>query len=124
VRQFLAHAGIPSDRPDLLPKIRPHQVAAWRDHSKSQGLTNSSIRRKMTVLRSLFSYLQTYGYLGTNPAHSDFVDAPAAARDGKTVALSPDDCRRLLDAPRLAAPKSTPAKADVPAAEPPAPEPI
>ncbi len=99
VRQFLAHVGIPSDKPDALVSVRPHHVAAWRDHLRQQGLTNSSIRRKMTALRSLFSYLQTYGYLGTNPAHSDFVDAPAVARDGKTVALVPRDCRYLLDAP-------------------------
>ncbi len=68
--------------------------------SPAQGLTNSSIRRKLTVLRSLFSYLQTYGYVGANPAHSDFVAAPAAPRDGKTVGLTPEECRRLLDAPR------------------------
>jgi integrase/recombinase XerD len=58
----------------------------------------------MTALRSFFSYLQTYGYVGPNPAHSDFVEAPAVPRDGKTVALSPEDCRRLLGAPRLDSP--------------------
>ena len=62
-------------------------------------MQNASIRRKLTVLRSLFSYLQTYGYVGANPAHSDFVAAPSAPRDGKTVGLAPEDCRRLLDAP-------------------------
>jgi len=97
--QFLAYAGVPADRPEALTAIRPHQVAAWRDHLKAQGLTNSSIRRKMTVLRALFSYLQSYGYVGANPAHSDFVTAPSVPRDGKTVGLSPGDCRRLLEAP-------------------------
>ena len=58
----------------------------------------------MTVLRSLFSYLQTYGYAGANPAHSDFVEAPSVPRDGKTVGLSPEDCRRLIDAPDLRTP--------------------
>jgi integrase/recombinase XerD len=43
--------------------------------------------------------LQTYGYSGANPAHGKFVKAPAVPRDGKTVGLSPHDCRRLLDAP-------------------------
>src|SRR5450432_85813 len=62
-------------------------------------MTNSSIRRKLTALRSLFSYLQTYGYSGANPAHGKFVKAPTVSRDGKTVGLSPHDCRRLLDAP-------------------------
>jgi integrase/recombinase XerD len=47
----------------------------------------------------LFSYLQVYGCRGANPAHADFVEAPAVPRDGKTVALSPEDCRRLLNAP-------------------------
>ncbi len=64
-------------------------------------MTNSSIRRKLTALRSLFSYLQTYGYSGANPAHGKFVKAPSVSRDGKTVALSPHDCRRLLDAPEV-----------------------
>jgi integrase/recombinase XerD len=99
LRQFLAFVAIPPERPDLLVTVRPHQVAAWRDQLLDEGLTNSSVRRKMTVLRSLFSYLQTYGYVGANPAHSDFVAAPPVPRDGKTVGLSPEDCRRLLDAP-------------------------
>jgi integrase/recombinase XerD len=99
VRQFLAFCGMQPTETERLPEIRPHQVAAWRDQLSALGLTNSSIRRKLTVLRSVFSYLQTYGYVGANPAHSDFVTAPAAPRDGKTVGLTPEECRRLLDAP-------------------------
>ena len=95
----MAFVGVDPDYLEQLATIRPHQVAAWRDMLRQQGLSNSSIRRKMTVLRSLFSYLQTYGYTGANPAHSDFVEAPAVPRDGKTVGLSPEDCRRLIDAP-------------------------
>jgi integrase/recombinase XerD len=105
LRQFLAFAGIPADRIELITDLRPAQVAAWRDHLLEHGLTNSSVARKMTVLRSLFSYLQTYGYLGRNPAHSDFVATPTVPRDGKTVALSTADCRRLLDAPALDKPR-------------------
>lgn len=97
--QFLDFIGAPIDALEFLLAVRPEQVAAWRDQLAAVGLTNSSIRRKLTTLRSLFSYLQSYGYLGSNPAHSDFVDTPSVARDGKTVGLSPADCRRLLDAP-------------------------
>src|SRR5579885_836909 len=92
IRQFLAFVGISGNQPEKLTAVRPEHVSAWRDHLQAQGLTNSSIRRKMTALRSLFSYLQTYGYMGLNPAHGDFVVAPAPHRDGKTVALSPADC--------------------------------
>lgn len=48
--------------------------------------------------------MKTYGYAGANPAHSDFVAAPAVPRDGKTVGLSPADCRRLLEAPKTDTP--------------------
>ena len=104
LRQFLRFSNIAPDRLDLLATLRPHQVAAWRDHLRTSGLSNVAIVRKMTVLRSLFSYLQTYGFTGANPAHSDFVETPAVPRDGKTVALSPDECRRLLDAPDASTP--------------------
>lgn len=97
--QFLRFTCVAEGQWEALIQIRPEHVAAWRDALAAEGMTNSSIRRKLTALRSLFSYLQTYGYTGANPAHGKFVAAPAVPRDGKTVGLSPADCRRLLDAP-------------------------
>lgn len=97
--QFLAFHQIRPDLWEQLVEIRPSHVSAWRDHLLSLGRSNSGVYRKLTVLRSLFSYLKTYGYTGANPAHSDFVDAPEVPRDGKTVAFTPRDCRKLLDAP-------------------------
>ena len=102
--QFRSFLRVSAEQSDWLLRVRPTHVAAWRDQLRQQGLTNSSIRRKMTVLRSLFSYLQTYGYTGGNPAHSKFVEAPSVPRDGKTVGLTPEDCRRLIDAPDTSAP--------------------
>lgn len=99
LRQFCEFASIGSDRLDMLMCVVPWQVAAWRDHLHQQGMSASTICRKLTVLRSLFSYLRTYGYVGANPAHSHFVAAPPVPRDGKTVGLTPEECRRLLDAP-------------------------
>ena len=69
VRQFLVFIGADPTHLEQLAIVRPAQVAAWRDQLKEQGLTNSSIRRKMTAVRSLFSYLQSYGFAGVNPAH-------------------------------------------------------
>lgn len=102
--QFFAFIRVPNHHLEHLAFVRPAHVAAWRDQLRADGMSNATIRRKMTALRSLFSYLQTYGYTGANPAHGDFVDAPSVARDGKTVALSPEQCRRLLDAPDAATP--------------------
>jgi integrase/recombinase XerD len=104
VAQFLNFIGADPSHLEVLASVRPSQVAAWRDQLWEQGRTNSSIMRKMTAVRSLYSYLQTYGYTGVNPAHSDFVDAPAVPRDGKTVGLSSEDCRRLLEAPDATTP--------------------
>ncbi len=105
LHQFLDFHGIARSHHDELTTVLPSHVAAWRDHLRERGSANSTIRRKLTALRSLFSYLQVYGYTGANPAHGKFVKAPAVSRDGKTVGLSPRDCRRLLDAPD----RSTPA---------------
>ena len=90
---------------EKLPTIRPHQVSAWRDELLARGYTNSAVSRKLTVLRSLFSYLRTYGYTGPNPADTAFVASPPVPRDGKTVGLTPEDCRRLLDAPPATTPE-------------------
>lgn len=104
LRQFLNFCRIAPDRIDQLTIVRPEHVAAWREQLQRAGLANSTVRRKLTVLRSLFSYLQVYGYTGANPAHGKFVKVPSVPRDGKTVALSPADCRRLMDAPDLRTP--------------------
>jgi integrase/recombinase XerD len=104
LRSFFRYADIPRDCPDRLLNIRPTHVAAYRDHLREKGLGNAAIVRKLTVLRSLFSYLTTYGYTGANPAHAKFVDAPKVSRDGKTVGLSPADCRRIIEAPDVSTP--------------------
>jgi hypothetical protein len=62
--------------------------------------------RKMTAIRSLFSYLQTYGYTGANPAHGKFVKAPSVAATEKQWDYRPriaDACSILLTRQRLLA---------------------
>jgi site-specific recombinase XerD len=88
--QFLEHAGIAADAYEQLAQVRPEHVSQWRDRLAEAGQTASTIRRKLTALRSLFSYLQIYGYTGANPAHGKFVKAPAVSRDGKTVGVTDD----------------------------------
>jgi hypothetical protein len=54
LHQFLNFANIDLE---ALTTTRPEQVAAWSDDMKERGFINSTIRRKMTALRALFSYL-------------------------------------------------------------------
>ncbi|MBY0457638.1 MAG: tyrosine-type recombinase/integrase [Gemmataceae bacterium] len=103
--QFLDFAGVPIDEWEKLAQVRPGMVSAWRDRLLERGLTNTAIGRKLSVVRSLFGYLRRYGYTGANPADTAFVAAPPVPRDGKTIALTPEDCRRLLDCPTTGTPE-------------------
>ena len=103
--QFLDFAAVPSEAWEKLTEIRPATVAAFRDHLLVAGHSNTGIGRKLSVIRSLYSFLRAYGYTGANPADTAFVAAPAVPRDGKTVALTPEDCRRLLDFPTADTPE-------------------
>jgi integrase/recombinase XerD len=105
LNQFLRHAGIAPEAWDELPRIRPAHVASWRDHLLAAGQTATAISRKLSVIRSLYGYLRAYGYAGANPADTTFVAAPPVPRDGKTVGLAPEECRRLLDAPSSGTPE-------------------
>jgi integrase/recombinase XerD len=102
--QFFTFVGLKADEWEGLARIRPGDVAAWRDALQLQGQTNATVRRKLTAVRSLFSYLSLYGYTGANPAHGKFVKAPSVGKDGKTPGLSPKECRRLLDLPSAETP--------------------
>jgi integrase/recombinase XerD len=105
LHQFLDFARVPFDEWEQLTHIRPSLVSAWRDHLLERGLTNAAIGRKLSVVRSLFGFLRKYGYTGANPADTAFVASPPVPRDGKTVAISPDECRRLLDFPTADTPE-------------------
>ena len=105
IAHFFRFAGIDAKRLEQLTQVRPFDVAAWRDHLRDRGLVPASIGRKITVLRSLFSYLQVHGLAQINPAHRDLVATPPVPRDGKTVGLSPPECRRMLNAPNPETPE-------------------
>ncbi len=99
LNQFLRYLGISERNWEGLKEIRPSHVASWRDCLVEKGQTNAAVGRKLSVIRSLFGYLKSYGYTGANPADTAYVAAPAVPRDGKTVGLTPEECRLFLDAP-------------------------
>ncbi len=110
--QFLAFHGINPTHIEQMAWIVPEQVTSWRDHllkfggrndsfGNPQPAANSTVTRKLTALRSFFSFLQSYGYRGANPAHPDFVKAPHVSDKGLTPAIMPKLMARLLDAPDI-----------------------
>ena len=105
LKQFCTFTGVPEGAWEQLAKILPPHVAAWRDDLLARGLSHTAVARKLTVLRSLYGYLQAFGYSGANPADTKYVSPPVTPRDGKTVAITPEDMRRLLDAPPAETPE-------------------
>ena len=86
VKQFLIFRNVDPDHIEEMTQIIPDDVTRWRDHLPAAGgrpdkegvpqpASNATVTRKMTALRSLFTFLQVAGYRGGNPAHSNFVKA-------------------------------------------------
>lgn len=110
VSQFLEYLGINPTHIEHMTRILPEDVTAWRDEllksggrpdaeGRPQPAANSTVARKLTAIRSLFSFLQSYGYRGANPAHPHFVDTPKVSDEGVTPAIAPKEVVKLLDAP-------------------------
>jgi integrase/recombinase XerD len=99
LKEFLCFVDIKPEELFRLLSVRSFDVAAWRDELQNRGLVPASIGRKITVLRSLYAHLQIQGVVQTNPAHPLRVATPPVSRAGKTVGLSPEQCRSMLDAP-------------------------
>lgn len=116
VKQFLEFHGLNPEQIEHMTRFVPDDIATWRDHLLAQGgrvsgdgqerspARNSTVARKMTALRSFFSYLQNGGYRGGNPAHPDFVRAPSVPSEGLTPAIPRAKMRELLTAPDASLP--------------------
>ncbi|MEM8667435.1 MAG: tyrosine-type recombinase/integrase [Planctomycetota bacterium] len=110
VKQFLSFHGIDPSQIEQMTRMVPDDVTSWRDHLLRCGgrptkngepmpASNATVARKITALRSFFSFLQVGGYRGGNPAHPNFVKAPSVPDEGLTPAIHPKLLRQLLDQP-------------------------
>jgi integrase/recombinase XerD len=96
VAEFLAFSGL-TEIKSLRAGARAH-VIAWRKDVESRGLAPTSVRRKLSVLSSLFDYLCERNAVLGNPV--DGVKRPASNNnEGSTPALGDAQVRRLLEAP-------------------------
>lgn len=110
VEQFLAYLGIDPEHIEHMTRVLPEDVTSWRDELLKHGgrpdregnttpAANATVARKLTSIRSFFSFLQNYGYRGANPAHPHFVDTPKVPDEGVTPAIAPKEVVKLLEAP-------------------------
>lgn len=93
---FLAERGV--ETPETVP---PALLVEHLRHLKSErGLTGSSVARHLAAIRMLFRFLESTGRVESNP--TDILERPTLWQRLPNV-LSPEQMRRLLDAPAVAA---------------------
>lgn len=84
-----------------LLQTKPEQVAAYRDKLIEEGQSPATIARKLSTLRTFFSYCIKRGWLnGTNPADAQLVKVPFVSQEITTNGLELKEARLLLDSPK------------------------
>ena len=98
VEDFMAFLGL--EHPDEFRHVTRAHVLAWRQQLEARSYARGTIRRKLSALSSLFDHLCNHNAVQHNPVTG--VKRPSAedANEGKTPALSDDQARALLQAPR------------------------
>jgi site-specific recombinase XerD len=97
LREFQQFAGI--GQPHEFRAVTRAHVIAWRTDLERRRCAPTTIQRKLAALSSLFAYLAEHNAVLHNPV--DGVKRPKAHRqEGTTPALSDEQARALLSAPR------------------------
>ena len=79
-------------------KVDRMAVVAWKRKMEQDGAKPRSVRRRLSALSSLFSHLVDKHVVDANPVRE--IRRPRVnRRQGTTLAFSPAQARRLLDAP-------------------------
>jgi site-specific recombinase XerD len=80
-------------------EVTPQDVQRWRDQLIAQKKSASTVAFKLSIVRSLFDYLQVGGFVSRNPALSKLVPPPAVSDDLSGRALTAKEARYLLSGP-------------------------
>jgi site-specific recombinase XerD len=80
-------------------EITSQDVQRWRDRLLTQKKSASTVALKLSIIRSLFDYLQVGGYVNRNPALAKLVPVPAVTEDLRGRALTAKEVRYLLSGP-------------------------
>ncbi len=77
--------------------VTPGQVIAWRnDRMATQA--PSTVARKVSSIRSLFTHAIALGLVDDNPARPELVKAPRVSQESRTPGLTQQEARELLAA--------------------------
>lgn len=94
VREFFSF--VTERQPSL---ISTADVLKWRDKLIEEKKSAATVAFKLSVIRTLFDYLQAGGYAASNPALSKLVPPPTTPEDLRGRALTASEVRHLLGGP-------------------------
>jgi len=80
-------------------EITPVDVQRWRDQLITQKKSAATVAFKLSIVRSLFDYLQVGGHVSRNPALAKLVPPPAVSEDLRGRALTTKEVRYVLSGP-------------------------
>ena len=80
-------------------EVTHSDVQKWRDYLIDNKKSAATVRMKLSVIRSLFDYLQIAGIVRHNPALTKLVRPPAQTEDLKGRSLSLKEVNYLLSGP-------------------------
>jgi len=96
VEDFASFVGL--SRPEDMRLVTRAHVIAWRNLLGQKNLADSTIRRKLAAISTLFAYLTDNNAIEANPASG--VKRPISRiKEGASPALSAEQARLLLDTP-------------------------
>lgn len=81
-------------------EIAPADILAWREYLRTVKKSSAAtVALKLSVVRSMYDYLQLAGYVSTNPALTKLVPPPALPEDLRGRALTLKEVKHLLSGP-------------------------
>lgn len=80
-------------------EVNHSDIQKWRDHLIENKKSSATVRMKLSVIRSMYDYLQIAGIVKHNPALTKLVRPPAQSEDLKGRSLSLKEVSYLLSGP-------------------------
>lgn len=86
-------------------EVTHSDIQKWRDHLTENKKSAATVRMKLSVIRTMFDYLQLAGIVQHNPALTKLVRPPAQSEDLKGRSLSLKEVDYLLSGPDQTTPE-------------------
>ncbi len=83
--------------PEAILKITCENVVSYRDQLSAAGSSPSTVARRLSTLRSFYSYMIKRGLLKDNPADPQLVEPPRVPNESLTQGLTRTEVRHVFE---------------------------